>query len=85
MPEFDGEVVDLGADWEKFEVATDSPRGSRKPGTWYTPAGREVTVDRLYKLDGRIHKDTSAEYIFVRYSTHKKHSTKYDKNHNCSG
>jgi len=67
MPEFDGEVVDLGADWEKFEIATDSPRGSGRPGSWYTPAGREVTLKRLYKLRGEICGDTSAENIFVRY------------------
>ena len=67
MPEFDGEVVDLGADWSKFEVATDSPRGSGRPGSWYTPAGRKVTVNKLYKLNGKTYGDKSAEYIFVKY------------------
>ena len=65
MPEFDGEVVDLGADWKKFEVATDSVDG--RPGTWYQPAGREVTVNKLYKLNGKVHGNKNAEYIFVKY------------------
>ena len=67
MPKFDGEVVDLGADWSKFEVATDSPRGSGRPGSWYTPAGRKVTLNKLYKLSGITYGDKSAEYIFVKY------------------
>ncbi len=71
MPKFDGKILNLGNDWEKFEIATDRATKNGRgggPGDWYTPAGKEVTLDKLYTLKGNVYADTTAQKIFVKYN-----------------